>query len=72
MRKSRRQKLKNADEYDLLFWRPVLKYFERSGVAKKIKRRLNKRYRQEGKKEIEKVLNDEPTGKFIEIDSMMK
>ena len=44
--------MKGGDEYDALTsWRHVLCYLGRPGVVKKIKRKYNKRFRKEGKKE---------------------
>ena len=45
--------MKGGDEYDALTrWRQVFCYLSKSGVAKKIKRKYNKRVRQSGKKQI--------------------
>ena len=48
--------LKSGDEYDALT--PARKfycYLARSGVAKKIKRGYNKRFRKEGKREAQDI-----------------
>lgn len=47
----RRQKLKNGDEYDLIYKAPLC-VFGKSGVKKKTKRRLNKRWRKELKQGV--------------------
>ena len=44
-----KQKLKSGDEYDAICARGLYCYLQRAGVAKKIKKRLNKRFRREGK-----------------------
>ena len=52
VRKVRRIKLKGGDEYDALTSaRKFYCYLARSGVAKKIKRGYNKRFRKFGKQE---------------------
>ena len=52
MKKGRTTPMKGGDEYDALTgWRRVMCYLDRSGVAKKVKRKYNKRVRQEGKNE---------------------
>lgn len=46
-------KLKGGDEYDLVSrWRKRGYFNRRTGVWKKIKKRINKRVRKEGKNEI--------------------
>jgi hypothetical protein len=45
-----KQKLKSGDEYDLIYGRGIYKYLERAGVKKWIRRKLNKRFRREGKR----------------------
>ena len=46
--------LKGGDEFDVLTKaRKMYKYLERSKVAKKIKRKYNKRFRKHGKNEIQ-------------------
>lgn len=51
--------IKTADEQDAYTgWRKVLKYMERPGVVKKIKRRTHKRERQEGKHEAREQMGD--------------
>lgn len=53
MKEGRIEPMKGGHEYDALTkWRRVLCYLDRSGVAKKIKRKYNKRVRQAGKKEV--------------------
>jgi hypothetical protein len=47
----RRQKLKNGDEWDMAQHAP-LAVFDHAGVRKRIKRRLNRRWRKELKEEI--------------------
>ena len=52
----KRIKLRGGDEYDALT--PARKfycYLSRSGVAKKIKRGYNKRFRKEGKREAQDI-----------------
>ena len=52
MKKGRTTPMKGGDEYDALTgWRRVMCYLDRSGIAKKVKRKYNKRVRQEGKNE---------------------
>lgn len=60
MRKGRRQTLKGGSEYDVTVkgWRRVYCYLSRAGVAKKIKRKMNKRARQEAKKQMENEYAD--------------
>ena len=51
--------MKGAEEYDALTqWRRVICYLGKSGVAKKIKRKYNKRVRQAGKKEVNNETKD--------------
>ena len=46
----RKQKLKGGDEYDAVSnWRKLMCYLQRAGVTKSIKKKMNKRARQEGK-----------------------
>ena len=53
MKEGRTEPMKGGDEYDALTrWRQVSCYLSKSGVAKKIKRKYNKRVRQSGKKEV--------------------
>lgn len=50
-RKGRRQKLKSGGECDIIgSWRKFYCYLKKPGVVKKIKRKLNKRWRQELKR----------------------
>jgi len=42
-----KEKLKSGDEMDCVWARHILKTFRRAGVAKKTKRRINKRRRRE-------------------------
>lgn len=60
MRKGRRQTLKGGSEYDVTVkgWRRAMCYLSRAGVAKKIKRKMNKRARQEAKKQMENEYAD--------------
>ena len=44
-----KEKLKSGDEIDCVWARHILKTFQRPGVAKKTKRRIHKRRRQENK-----------------------
>lgn len=49
--------MKGGDEYDAFgSWRKYLCYLSRSGVAKRIKRKYNKRVRQEAKNDIEESI----------------
>jgi hypothetical protein len=53
MRRGRRQKLKSGDEVDVIGrWRKWLSYLKRAGVAKRIKRDLNRRARRDVKREL--------------------
>jgi len=45
-----REKIKNGDEWDVLYWKPVLGSAQRN--SHKIKRQLSKRRRKEIKKEL--------------------
>ena len=57
MKEGRIEPMKGAEEYDALTkWRRVICYLSKSGVAKKIKRKYNKRVRQSGKKEIKQEI----------------
>jgi len=47
-----KEKLKSGDEMDCVWARHILKTFRRAGVAKKTKRKINKRRRKEWKQEI--------------------
>lgn len=59
MKKGRTTPLKGGDEYDALTgWRRVMCYLGRSGVAKKVKRKYNKRVRQAGKEEVNNETKD--------------
>ena len=51
----------NGDEEDAIYARSLLKCFYKSGIARKIKRKMNKRFRKQNKsyiKKYEEVLND--------------
>ena len=48
----RRQKLKGGDEWDAVYARTKLYVFDKPGVAKKTKRKMNKRWRKEFKQEL--------------------
>lgn len=50
----RRQKL-IGDEIDLIRWRRMYKYLERAGTSRRLKRRMNKRYRRILKEEDRKL-----------------
>jgi hypothetical protein len=66
----RRQKLKSGDDYDFLYWRRVLCVFDKAGVSQKNKRRLNKRWRKDLKKELERELDDvNSRDSFSSVDS---
>lgn len=47
-----KEKLKSGDEIDCVWSRGLLKVFHRAGIAKKTKRRINKRRRRESKFEL--------------------
>jgi len=48
--KGRKQKLKGGDEFDVVSsWRRVYCYLQRAGVAKSIKKKMNKRFRKDAK-----------------------
>lgn len=53
MRKGRKQRLKNGAEYDVIVKVPLC-VFDKPGVRKKTKRRMNKRARREAREEIKK------------------
>lgn len=53
---SRKQKLKSGIEYDLVFGKQFYSYLQKSKICKWIKRRLNKRFRQDCKKDLQKDL----------------
>jgi hypothetical protein len=40
-----KDKLKSGDEYDLVFSRRKHKYLEKPGICKRIKNRINRRFR---------------------------
>ena len=49
----RKQKLKGGDEYDAVSnWRKLMCYMQRSGVTKSIKKKMNKRARQDAKRKL--------------------
>ncbi len=51
--KSRKQKLKYGDEWDVFTgWRKLLCYTKRAGVCKRTKRKANRRFRREFRKEL--------------------
>ncbi len=55
-----KQKLNSGDEYDVVSrWRKLLCYCQRAGVTSKIKRKLNRRDRQQAKLELIKEQNDD-------------
>ena len=43
-----KQKLKESDEYDLLYAKDLYGYLDRAGVSASIKRRMRRRARHEG------------------------
>lgn len=48
--------LKGGDEFDALTgWRKYLKVFDRPGLAKKSKRKYNKRFRKDGKSNLREM-----------------
>jgi|TARA_Y100000389_G_C17135585_1_gene352360 hypothetical protein len=60
MSKKKRIPLKGGDEFDALT--PARKwyvYLTRAGVVKKIKKQYNKRFRKDGKAEVEKSSREE-------------
>lgn len=51
--------LKGGDEYDALTgWRKMLKIFNKAGLAKKSKRKYNKRFRKDGKSNLREMNDD--------------
>ena len=49
----RKQTLKGGDEYDLVgSWRKLYCYLQRAGVAKSIKKKMNKRARKDAKRKL--------------------
>ena len=53
MMMGRKQTLKGGDEYDLVgSWRRWYCYLRRAGVAKSIKKKMNKRARKEAKRKM--------------------
>ena len=49
----RKQTLKGGDEYDVVgSWRKLYCYLQRAGVVKSIKKKMNKRARQEAKRKM--------------------
>ena len=51
--------LKSGDEYDALTgWRKYLVVFNRAGIAKKMKRKYNKRFRKSAKAELRRMEED--------------
>ena len=50
----RKQTLKGGDEYDLVSnWRKLYCYLQRAGVAKSIKKKMNKRARKDVKRKLD-------------------
>ena len=53
MMMGRKQTLKGGDEYDLVgSWRKLYCYLQRAGVAKSIKKKMNKRARKDAKRKL--------------------
>ena len=53
MMMGRKQTLKGGDEYDVVSrWRKLYCYLQRAGVAKSIKKKMNKRDRKEAKRKM--------------------
>jgi Zn/Cd-binding protein ZinT len=53
MMMGRKQTLKGGDEYDLVgSWRRWYCYLQRAGVAKSIKKKMNKRARKDAKRKM--------------------
>jgi Zn/Cd-binding protein ZinT len=53
MMMGRKQTLKGGDEYDLVgSWRKLYCYLQRAGVAKSIKKKMNKRARKDAKRKM--------------------
>tara|TARA_Y100000310_G_scaffold241127_1_gene245035 strand:- start:254 stop:481 length:228 start_codon:yes stop_codon:yes gene_type:complete len=49
----RKQKLKGGNEFDVVSsWRKLFCYLQHAGVTKSIKKKMNKRARQEGKRRM--------------------
>jgi hypothetical protein len=60
MSKKKRIPLKGGDEFDALTSaRKFYIYLTRAGVVKKIKKQYNKRFRKDGKAEVEKSSREE-------------
>jgi hypothetical protein len=59
MSKKKRIPLKGGDEFDAFTMRKWYIYLTRSGVAKSIKKKYNKRFRKDGKAEVEKSSREE-------------
>jgi hypothetical protein len=57
MTRGRRQKLRNGDEWDVVYKAPLC-VFNKPGLKKKTKRRMNKRYRKEGRWECKAATQD--------------
>jgi len=51
-----REKIKNGDEWDVLYWKPVLGSAQRN--SHKIKKQLSRRRRRKGKQEIKETKNE--------------
>ena len=57
MNKGRRQKLKSSYEYDQLScWKNVMCVFHNTSISKKLKRQMNRRFRREGKRELQEEI----------------
>ena len=53
MMMGRKQTLKGGDEYDVVSgWRRWYCYLQRAGVAKSIKKKMNKRFRSDAKRQM--------------------
>ena len=53
MMMGRKQALKGGNEYDVVgSWRKLYCYLQRAGVAKSIKKKMNKRSRQDAKRKL--------------------
>jgi len=55
MQRGRKQKLKNGDEYDSIYKVPLCLFNNNTGLHKKVKKRLNKRVRIEGRMRLRKI-----------------
>ena len=55
MQRNRRQILKSGDEYDAICKYPVKVFDNNTGIRKKIKKKLNKRFRKSAKLKLRNI-----------------